>query len=938
MKIKQMVMSLTFLAVLNVMAFPILEYSGIRCLEGSVYIDREGTTLFESAFPQGMGNWDDPIVNYNDNLTIGCSVYEGKTVFYAVLNKDKCDTAWEISSKAFPVTGDTDYAFTIRAKSSLNFLYPRGHAGSYNTMLQWLDAKGEPLEEVKRFGFATSANTWNETIIEGRTPKGAAKAKIFLGGDSPNFAPNDFLAIEKCHFILKQDTSNCYKEATFISSPFQVTDNMSLAWDAECPNGTAVQLQVAFAEDVNGKPGTWSAFMGPGNNPKDFYTNPNVQTIAPFPGKWLRYRATLKSNKQQTPLLKSVTIAGVKDSPYQLGDNDIPVLTMLSASPTEDTLAPIQFRVDDNSPIVKNNFRFYLDGNNMTARLTSKDGVFTYTPEKALQPPGFSHNPYSWNHTNYNGAITFTNAPGDPDAFRITREKPEVDTSFSITSWPVPVQPNQNYLLKYTIRHDIPNMQNQERLNTITWRDKDKNIIGKPSPFLLEQVCPEWKTFQVPVTSPANAATATVTFGLDRPNIFDGHYLDIKSVDFQGPQGIDNQEGRLNLHTIRIYAEDMAGNVLDEERTILYDKPATSNIVTMRDDGFVLIDGKPFFPIGLYAVWKKDFNNNSFDKAFVDLKNAGFNFAHTYNSTRNAEFTEFLNAADRHGIKLWITKSGIEDFLSEKKRPSILAWYLGDDTSAHIPPEVVRRNHLLCHALDNAHLTTQADVVGGQHGASNYTRYVHSTDSFLPEIYPMHEAKPLAREVPQAIMDMKTIKGDIKMAGNPVKSIWAIIQHFEGWGWKRFPTYEEQRAMTYLSIIHGAHGVTWYTYGGKGNNHGVTHTPEHWKLICSISGELSKLQDVLSSRNAKTQPVPVILDGPKHDALKFPSISCLLKDNTGKKILLTANSATEQVKASIQIPGLKKVNVLFENRSLDAKDTITDSFAPFAVHIYELEF
>ena len=115
----------------------------------------------------------------------------------------------------------------------------------------------------------------------------------------------------------------------------------------------------------------------------------------------------------------------------------------------------------------------------------------------------------------------------------------------------------------------------------------------------------------------------------------------------------------------------------------------------MRDDGFVLVDGKPFFPIGLYAVWKREFNGNNIDKAFKDLKAAGFNFAHTYNASRNADFAEFLNTADKYGFKLWITPGSdmINNIIRERHHPSILAWYIGDDTHTYFSPEDVKRNH-----------------------------------------------------------------------------------------------------------------------------------------------------------------------------------------------------------------------------------------------------
>ena len=136
--------------------------------------------------------------------------------------------------------------------------------------------------------------------------------------------------------------------------------------------------------------------------------------------------------------------------------------------------------------------------------------------------------------------------------------------------------------------------------------------------------------------------------------------------------------------------------------------------------------------------------------------------------------------------------------------------------------------------------------------------------------------------------------------------------------------------------IHGAHGVTWYTYGGYNQNHGVTSTPEHWHEICTVAGELAAIQKQLCARNAKSQPAVTILDGPQRDALDYPAVTVLLKDNDGPKLLLAANSSTEPVRAAIGVKGFRQAKVLFEERSVECADGLEDDFAPFAVHVYEL--
>ena len=143
--------------------------------------------------------------------------------------------------------------------------------------------------------------------------------------------------------------------------------------------------------------------------------------------------------------------------------------------------------------------------------------------------------------------------------------------------------------------------------------------------------------------------------------------------------------------------------------------------------------------------------------------------------------------------------------------------------------------------------------------------------------------------------------------------------------------------MSYLSIIHGAHGITWYTYGGHGNNHGVTDNPEVWKNICDLAGEISELQDVLVERTGPQPPAPVILSGPEKDALGFPSISLLVKEHDGKKWLLAANSANAEVSAQILVAGASRATLPSEKRELACDENgFKDTFGPYGVHVYEI--
>ena len=215
-----------------------------------------------------------------------------------------------------------------------------------------------------------------------------------------------------------------------------------------------------------------------------------------------------------------------------------------------------------------------------------------------------------------------------------------------------------------------------------------------------------------------------------------------------------------------------------------------------------------------------------------------------------------------------------------------------------------------------------------------------ATDGLLPEIYPVRneEGDPTDTTcVAVTIRDMKQFAEDVRLHGDgKPRTCWAILQYFKGWGgWKHFPTREQLFATSFAAIVHGAHGITWYTYGGFYENEGVTSTPERWRNICDLATRLSELSPVLVERTPPQPPVPAVIRGPKADPLGGPSVTCLLKRHDGWNYLLAVNAAAEPVTARLAAEGAETVEVLYEDRSRPASDGgVTDDFTPFAVHIY----
>ena len=98
-------------------------------------------------------------------------------------------------------------------------------------------------------------------------------------------------------------------------------------------------------------------------------------------------------------------------------------------------------------------------------------------------------------------------------------------------------------------------------------------------------------------------------------------------------------------------ADPEAGGMFLAKKTFFRGEPPQGvPHVTLRDDGVTLVDGKPFFPVGIYGVMKREYNGFDFDRGLRELAAGGFNLVHSYTAGRTKEF---LDAAHKYGLKTW---------------------------------------------------------------------------------------------------------------------------------------------------------------------------------------------------------------------------------------------------------------------------------------------
>lgn len=223
--------------------------------------------------------------------------------------------------------------------------------------------------------------------------------------------------------------------------------------------------------------------------------------------------------------------------------------------------------------------------------------------------------------------------------------------------------------------------------------------------------------------------------------------------------------------------------------------------VAIRRDGTTLVNGRPFFPFGLYHVsWS--FNAAERLDALRAIAAGGFNAIHA-GIKQIDEWDPFLDEAERLGVKV-VTEFGVDMnqvVARYRDKPAVLAWNPGDEPDGQqVDPAEMRERGERFKDLDATHPSYMTLCV-----PPTYHRYAHCADVIAPDPYPVPHA-PLG-----AVYD--SLSSAMREARKHGNTVWGVLQSF-GYpqGPWRVPTVPEVRAMTYLALLAGVKGIIYYTY------------------------------------------------------------------------------------------------------------------------------
>lgn len=319
-----------------------------------------------------------------------------------------------------------------------------------------------------------------------------------------------------------------------------------------------------------------------------------------------------------------------------------------------------------------------------------------------------------------------------------------------------------------------------------------------------------------------------------------------------------------------------------------------------RDLRFIL-DGKPFFPLGMYilAPQEKDINQ---------MASAGFNCLLSY-SLVNKKMLDCIDARKMKIIYSFQNKipngpdsdknAAFEKLISDlKTHRSIIAWYINDEIPLTRLPELIYRRDLLekldpqrptltvlCQSNEIRYYLPSLDIVG--------------TDPYPIPRKPAFVAAEWTRQTREGVMNRH--------------AVWQVPQLFNWAAHRndpkikkayRAPHYDEIRGMSWMCIANGANGLLYYSWHSllrmdktiEEGGQALVREPfeDRWKDVAKMSAEIKNWIPVLLMK-----PAPLKIEPDKKN---IPQILFRAYGSEQDVFLLIVNGAPDRQKAVFKIP------------------------------------
>ena len=316
-------------------------------------------------------------------------------------------------------------------------------------------------------------------------------------------------------------------------------------------------------------------------------------------------------------------------------------------------------------------------------------------------------------------------------------------------------------------------------------------------------------------------------------------------------------ESKIGFELLDGKGKKVASKTLAFTRTV---QPETKG-VRIDNRGITLIDGKPFFPLGMFFEGRAS-------KERVDRYATGpFNCLMPYPEPTKDE----MDYVAAKGLKMIYTlkdcyvglknvPKGVTNEAAEvayitrrvgefKDHPALLAWYNNDELGLDWLPRLAKHRDLF-ERLDPNHPTWVAHYM-----VEDIRGHLPSFDVIGSDPYPICQTgdPPISQVMEHTRITRRGVFG--------ARAMWQIPQAFD-WGAYRVkdkdktrpPTFEEMRNMAWQFMAEGANGLIFYAYDSWEKMKWRTPPEEMWNRVCRISAEVKEKFPVFLS----DEPAPTV--------------------------------------------------------------------------------
>ena len=396
------------------------------------------------------------------------------------------------------------------------------------------------------------------------------------------------------------------------------------------------------------------------------------------------------------------------------------------------------------------------------------------------------------------------------------------------------------------------------------------------------------------------------------------------------------RELKRGVHEVKIEAEGPGGRSATLSGVFCSKAPGCR--VSIRDDNVLLVDGKPFFPIGAY----RDPSDTLTD--FSGLEEAGFNLTHSYffEDRKDAGIQppevarKYLEDAHKHGLKVFMGihrgKIGSGDFAWCQRWaaelmdcPALLTWYLFDEPAGHgVTLATMQKLGRVVKSVDPFRPHSVVFCVPGR-----FKRYAACCDLFWTDPYPLPR-RPLT-------MVEEWVKQAVAAAG-PSRPVWAVLQAHDLRHWRdpkqsikklgnpTQPTPRQTRCMAFMALAAGANGIVYY-WGPNSKYHIQKQAPTVWRGVCDTVGELNGLMPFLVARRAP------------RDAVVVPEpFRTWSREAGGNRVLAVINTAAGPADIALDLSpfGAREVSLRPGRQPVTLENAkLSTSFEPHEVKVYQ---